>query len=190
VSPRDRRALLLGGAAIGLALVALRLVPWSVVLIRGRVAALEARAELLERMRADIHSAQELEDSGAVVRRGMVALAPALLVGGTASAASADLGARLAAAAARNRIRVSRTEPVFDSAGSGALRGVGVRVALESDTRGLLQFLDALSRESSVLVLDNLRAEVADPQVPAGQPELLRTELTVRGWYLRVGTSP
>ena len=144
----------------------------------------EARAELLARMRADIRSADELEDSATVIRRRMASLAPAFLTGGTAGEAAADLGSRLSAAAERHRVRVSRTDHVADSSRTERLGRVTLRLALESDTRGLLGLLDAAAKESAVLVVDELRIAVVEPHVPADRPEVLQSELTVRGWYL------
>lgn len=181
---RDRRALMLGGLVVGIAVAGLRLAPWGWRSASEARAGLVARAELLGRMRAEIVSAAALEDSGAVVRDRMAALAPTLLTGGTRSEATADLGVRLSAAARRNRVKVSRSDPVPDSADAGALRRVVLRAAIESDTGGLLALLQALAQESAVLVVGELRTAVADPHVERSQPELLHTELTVQGWYL------
>lgn len=184
MSPRDRRALLIGGAVVAAAVLALRVAPWAARAVFDRRAELEASAALAARMEDEVRSASHLEDSGAVVRTRLAALAPALLAGTTPAEASADLAGRLAAAAERHRVRVSRTDQVPDSGGADGLRQVRLRVAIESDTRGLLAFLRELSRESAVLLVDSVRTVVADPQVPAGRPELLQSELTVRGWWL------
>lgn len=184
MSPRDRRALVIGGAVVGLAILVLKIAPWGWRAVTERRAELEARVGFLERMRAEVPTAAQLEDSGVVVKGRLATLAPELLTGRTPAEATADLGARLAAVADHHRVRVSRTDPVIDSTGRGQLGQVAVRAALESDTRGLFGLLDAVSRGSAVLVVDSMRVIVADPLVPFEQPEMLRTELTIRGWFL------
>lgn len=174
---------------MGLALFLLKLAPWGWRAVTDAQAELRSRAELLERMRADIRAADLLEDSAVVVKTRLATLAPRLLTGPTGAEARADLGARLAAAAARHRVRVSRTDPVADSVERWGLGWVAVRTTLESDTRGLLGFLEAVRQEPAVLVIDGLGIAVADPLVPADRPEQLRTDLTVRGWFLPGGAS-
>ncbi|MGH7526893.1 MAG: type II secretion system protein GspM [Gemmatimonadales bacterium] len=187
---RDRKALMVGGAVVGLALLVLRVGPWGWRTVQETRAELQARAELLGRVQADVRLAAGLEDSAGVIRARMAALAPKLLAGGTAGEAAADLGSRLAAAAERHSVRVSRTDPVADSVVQDRLGQVVLRAALESDTRGLFGLLQAVGEETAVLVADDLRIAVADPHVPGDRPELLRTELTLRGWYLPGKRSP
>jgi hypothetical protein len=184
VNPRDRRALVLGAAAVVLALVLLRVGPWSWRSVRDARAELEARAELLARMESDVGLASRLEDSGKVVRSRMALLAPKLLSGGTPAEAVADLGARLGVVAEHHHVRLSRTEPSLDSVGGGGLGRVTLKAALDSDTGGLLALLESLAREPAALVVEDLRVAVADPFIGRNRPELLHAELTVGGWYL------
>jgi hypothetical protein len=184
MTARDRRALIVGAGLVGLALLGLKVGPWGWRTLRDTRIELQARAELLARMAADVRSAPRLEDSAVVIRSRMAALAPALLTGGTAGEAMADLGSRLAAAAERHRVRLNRTDQVVDSAAADGLVRVTLRAALESDTEGLLKLLDAVGKETAVLVVDEVRIAVIDPNVPADRPELLQTELTLGGWYL------
>jgi hypothetical protein len=189
VSPRDRRALIAGGAAVGLAILIVKLGPWAWRTVMEQRAELEARAGLLERMRADVRSADRLEDSGVVVKGRLATLAPKLLTGRTSAEATADLGARLVAAAVRHRVRVSRADPVIDSTERWGIGRVALRATLESDTRGVFELLDAVGREPAVLVIDGLAITVADPHVSGDRPELVRTDLTVRGWFVSTRAS-
>lgn len=190
MTARDRRALTAGAVVVGLALLLLRVAPSGWQRFQETTSATQARAELLARMRDDVESASRLEDSAAVITRRMAALAPALLVGGTGSEAAADLGLRLSAAAERHRVRVNRTDRVADSAVGNGLARVTLRMALESDTQGLLGLLGTTAKETAALVADELRIAVVDAHVPAGRPELLQTELTVSGWYLTGKRAP
>jgi type II secretory pathway component PulM len=190
VKPRDRRALLAGGLVLGLAFVVLRLGPWMWRSATEQRTGLEARTAILERMRAEVRGAARLEDSGMVVKGRLAALAPKLLAGGTASEATADLAGRLDAAAARHRVRVSRTDPVHDTATRRLIRQVALRAELESDSRGLFELLHAVTREPAILLIDSLRIVVTDPFVPSNRPELLRTNLRLSGWFLLAKDAP
>jgi hypothetical protein len=184
MTPRDRRALLIGGVLSALLLISLRAGPWGWKTLVQQRTELLARAELLARMQLDLQSEATLEDSGESVRRRLAELAPALLAAKTGSDAAADLSARVTASAERHGVRTTRKDPVVDSAARAGLGQVGLRVSLESDTKGLLGFLNDLRREPSVLVIDDLEITSDDPFVSPDRPELLRSELTVRGWYL------
>ncbi len=187
---RDRRALLAGGILVALAVLALRVAPWGWRRVTEARAELQARAELLARMREEVASAATLEDSATLVRGRMAALAPRLLAGGTGTEAMADLSSRVAAAADRHRVQLGRTEPASDSTERAGLHRATLRTTLESDTPGLLRLLEALANESAVLVVDDLRTAVADPHVGRERPEVLHTELTVHGWYLPTERAP
>jgi hypothetical protein len=190
VTPRDRRALQAGGAIVACAVLLLRVAPWAWSTARSSREALEARTELLARMRMDLREADHMEDSGRVVRAEMARLARAVLSGGSATEAATDLGARVSLAAERHRVRLSRTEVVADSARAGAARRVAVRATLESDTSGLLELLDALAREPAALTVEELRVAVAGSGVGPSRAEVLSTEITVRGWYLPARSAP
>lgn len=170
------------------AILVLKLIPWGWRSALDRKSDLDNRVGLLQRMQHEVSSAARLEDSGVVVKGRLAAVIPKLLTGRTRAEATADLGARLAATASRHRVRVSRTASVSDTIGA-QLGQVAVRTALESDTRGLIEFLDAMSRDSVVLVVDSVHVMVVDPLVSHDRAELVRTELTVRGWFLPGSTS-
>lgn len=183
MTPRDRRALILGGAALGLAVLLFRVVPWGWGMFAGSRDALRGRAERLEWMRQRVAGTPALEDSGATVRDKMAQLAPALLAASSATEAAADLGSRLTLAAEQAHVRVSRTDALEDSAAAGLARRVSLRAGLDSDTRGLLGMLASLARDPSPVLVDELRVAAE----PATEPEALHTEITVRGWYLPKG---
>ena len=95
-----------------------------------------------------------------------------------------DLTGRLDVAAEAHQLRVARTGAIPDSVHAGSLRRVSVRAELEGDTRGTLEFLGALAHGPALLGVSDIRIVAADPASPASAAEVLRTELTVRGWYL------
>jgi hypothetical protein len=185
VRPRDRKALLLGAGIVVGALLALRGVPAAWNGLRNTRETLSARTELLARAELDVLQADALEDSGAVVRNKVLGLAPRLLSGTREADATADLTLRLKRAAADNRVRVERTGPVPDSGRAGGLRPVSLRAELEGDSRGILGVMGALARAPVASATTDLKITATNPAAPGAVAELLRIEMTVRGWYLR-----
>ena len=189
MSPQDRRALLLGGAAVLLAAVPLRAVPLTWRAFADKRATLRSQTALVERARWEIQQASAIGDSGAVIRGKVKALAPRILSGTQQAAALADLTSRLKSAAGAHRVHIERTSPLTDSAAAGGLRRVSVRAGMEADSRGALGLLGALAGGTVVLAPTELRITAGNPTANAA--EVLKVEMTVRGWYLTRGeTSP
>ena len=86
---RDRRALLIGGLAVGLAVLTLRVLPWLIRRASMAYSQLQEHATLLARTREELATLTELRDSTAVLTRALVALAPQVLSGSTAAEAGA-----------------------------------------------------------------------------------------------------
>jgi hypothetical protein len=180
----DRRALLLGAGMVAGALLTLRGVPAAWDVVRNTTETLSARTELLARAELDVLQADALEDSGIVIRNKVVGLAPRLLEGTREADATADLTLRLKLAARDNRVRVERTSSLPDSGHRGGLRPVALRAVLEGDSRGTVGLIGALARGPVALATTDLTITAANPSAPGAVAELLKIELTVRGWYL------
>lgn len=192
MTTRDRRALVIGGGAVLVALLLLRILPWSVRSALAAEATLRERAALLARARTDLAEMSGLRDSAAELSRALVALAPKILSGSSSAEALADLSGRVNLAASGHDAKLERVDPVTDSAAAGRLRRATLRAAFESDARGLAGTLQALEFGAATLVVRELRV-TADVGAADRGPEVLRVELTVAGWYLqgsdtRIGT--
>ncbi len=185
MTPRDRRALFMGGIAIGLAVLGLRVLPAAVRRVTEVGAVLRERATLLARTRDEMASLPTLRDSAAVLSQSLIALAPQVLSGSTSAEAGADLSARMNLAASRAPARIERIDPLPDSSGDGRLGRVRVHAALETDVRGLVALLRAVDAGDEVLKLDELRVQAPDPGTVERGPEILKVEITVSGWYLK-----
>ena len=181
--PRDRRALILGITVVGVGVLALRIAPATWRAIQSLKEGLSAKTELLARAEWDVRRTGVLEDSAAVIRAKVLALAPRLLGATREAEALADLSSRLRRTAAESRLRVERTAPLDDSTRAGRLRRVSLAAALEGDTRGTLALLRALARGRTLLTPSSLIITATNPAA-SDAPELLKTELTVQGWYL------
>jgi len=187
VTERDRRALLLGGAVTVGAVMLLRVLPWTVRSALAAEAMLRERAVLLERARANLAGASGLRDSAAALGVALVGLAPKILSGGTASEATADLSGRVNLAVSGHQAKLERADPVPDSTRAGRLRRATVRAAFECDVRGLAGVLQALELGKAPLAVRELHVVAVDPGSPDRNPEVLRVELVVAGWYLQPG---
>jgi len=185
MTPRDRRALVIGGLVIAGAVLVLRVLPWSVRRVSGAHALLQERAGLLARTREEMASLPTLRDSAAVLSQALIALAPQVLTGSTAVEASADLAGRINLAASRAPARVELVDPLPDSLATGRLGRVRVHAALETDVRGVIALIRAVDAGDEVLKLDELHVEAPDPGGTARGPEILKVEITVSGWYIK-----
>jgi len=74
MNSRDRRALVLGGLAVGCAVLTLRVLPWSVRSAARADALLHERATLLARTREEMASLPKLRDSANVLSQALIAL--------------------------------------------------------------------------------------------------------------------
>jgi type II secretory pathway component PulM len=185
MTPRDRRALLVGGIAIAGAVLGLRVLPWAVRRVTEAHTLLRERATLLGRTREEMASLPRLRDSAAALSQALIALAPQVLSGSTAADAGADLSGRMNLAASRAPAKVERLDALPDSTGHGRLGRVRLHAALETDVRGLVALISAIDGGDEVLRLDELHVEAPEPgAVPRG-PEILKVEITVSGWYIR-----
>ncbi len=185
MTPRDRRALLVGGIAIAGAVFGLRVLPLAVRRMTAAHAMLRERATLLARTREEMASLPELRDSAAVLSQALVALAPQVISGSTPAEAGADLSGRMNLAASRAPAKVERLDQLPDSSGDGRLGRVRVHATLETDVRGLIALIRAIDAGDEVLKLDELRVEAPEPGTVARGPEILKVEITVSGWYIK-----
>jgi Type II secretion system (T2SS), protein M subtype b len=184
MSPRDRRALTLGGTVILAALLLLKLLPLGWQTARDRAEQFRGRAELLAGSRDLVAAAPMLQDSGVAIKGKLLALAPRILTGRNEAEAVADLSGRLSALAVSKRLRLSRSSALKDSTRAGSLHRLSMRIVLEGDTHGALGFLGNLASGAAVLVTDDLRIAARNPASPANLPEILEIEAVVHGWYL------
>jgi hypothetical protein len=184
MTDRDRRALLLGGAAVMSAVLLLRVLPWTVRSALAAEAGLRERAALLARARADLADAAVLRDSAVGLGQALVSLAPRILSGNTVAEAVSDLSGRVNLAASGHQAKLERVDPVPDSTVAGRLHRATLRAAFECDVRGLAGVLQALEFGKTTLLVRELRVTAIDAGSLDKKPEVLRVEMTVTGWYL------
>jgi hypothetical protein len=187
VTERDRRALIVGGGVTLAALLFLRVVPWTIRSVLAAEMHLREQTALLARARADVADAVMLRDSAAQLSQALVGLAPKILSGNTSAEAIADLSGRVNLAASSHQAKLERIDPVADSTRVGRLHRVTLRAGFASDVRGLVGVLQALAFAKAALALRELRVTAVDVASAEKNPEVLRVELTVSGWFLMSG---
>jgi hypothetical protein len=188
MTPRDRRALVWGGAAVLGAVLVLRVVPLTVRSVSALRTEAREGVQTLTRAGEVLAAAPATRDSLAQVLGAVVALAPRLVEGRTAAEAQASLSGLVSLAASRHAMRIVRLDPLPDSAGDGAFNRVAVHVELEGDVSGLTRFLGAGETGDPLLTLPALSVQATDPVGRPNAAEQLKIELTIAGLYLPRGT--
>ena len=185
MTARDRRALVIGAAIIGVAILVLRGLPSGAHrLAELRRTAIERQATLA-RARSVLAGRLAARDSFEHVVAGIVGLAPHLLDGRTAPDAQASLSGLVSLAAGRHGVRVLRLDPVtVTDTASTAFGEVTVHAQLESDISGILKLIRALETADPVLTITSVDISAPSPAAGPKQPETLHGELIVAGYYL------
>jgi len=189
MTKRDRRALMLGSAAVIGAVLVLRVLPWAARALFAAESDLREHATLLARARSELRDAPDLRDSMTTVTQELIGLAPKLLSGSTQADALADLSARLNMAASHHGAKLGRIDQLSDSTAAGRLRQVRVRAALETDVRGLTGVLRAVALGDAALAVEELRVSARDVNSTERAPEVLEVELAVAAWFLKGGST-
>ena len=184
MTPRDRRALVLGSVTVAIGVFVLRVLPWTVRSALAAEVGLRQRAALLARARADLAETSGLRDSAVALGQALVGLAPKILSGNSTAEAVADLSGRVNLAASRNQAKLERVDPLTDSTVAGRLHRVALRAAFECDIRGLVGVLQALTFGKAALAVRELRVTAVDASSADRIPEVLRVDMTVAGWFL------
>lgn len=187
MTERDRRALILGGGVVLGAVFLLRVLPWTGRSALAAEAGLRERSALLARARADLADAAVLRDSAVELGQALVGLAPKILSGNTVAEAVSDLSGRINLAVSGHQAKLERVDPVADSTVAGRLHRATLRAAFECDVRGLTGVLQALEFGKTALSVHELRVTAVDAGSLDKNPEVLRVEMTVTGWFLASG---
>jgi hypothetical protein len=151
---------------------------------------LRDRARLLAQSRREIAGEEAIIDSAEASRKAIVELAPKVLTGETAAQASDALTSLLQVLATRSNTRFTGSNPVEDTTSAGDLHRVAVHATLDGDIAGVSGLLGGLADEGTVLTTDDLQILAAETAATPSSAEVLRVELTVRGWYLKNRSEP
>ena len=179
LSPRDRRALVLGaGTVVGLVLVARggpALRAWE----SGRLSEARSTTRQLLAVRNGIVAQPALRDSLAARRRRLAALDSATPRGSSPAALGAAVAAAVEEIADDNSIKVVALQLRSDSAAVDSQAGAEVRVSGVADIVGLAAFLQAVEGGATPLLVKELSVSQSAPAADSTKPEALRIDVLI-----------
>jgi hypothetical protein len=158
MSPRDRRAVSLGGLVLLPALLYIWGVrPYQAALSDARDQLATERATL-SRERAAILTARKNPQLQHIADSAMRVMRPRLFEGKDDVMASAELASYLGDVAQRTRVWLqdASTRPATPAAQNNGVRTLRVEIRAESDLQGALRFLQALERGDKLIRIDRL----------------------------------
>jgi hypothetical protein len=184
LSQRDRRLLVIGAVAVTSILLVGHAVPALMAFTsehRRRAEALVARAarsEWLARNAGALNRALERS------RDELARHDSALVVGGTASTASANLAQAVSDAVDEADARLGAIRADGDSsAGAGEVAHVVAHASITGDLQSIATVLRLLEQGPRMLAISELSIATTQPNVPHDQAEQLQAELVVDGLY-------
>lgn len=186
MTARERRVLTWGGAVIIGAVLMLRVIPQSVSAVATLRESTHEHITLHARAMEVLESRESVRDSLRRVLGDIVALAPKLIDGVSQPEAQASLSSLMSLAAGRQGVRVLRVDPLPDSA-VGVFNRVSIHAELETDIRGLTRLLRALEIGRPLLTVTLRAVTASETGTGPNQPEVLRIEMQVAGYYVPRG---
>lgn len=192
MSPRDRRALLIGTVVIGALVIGGRGIPawrrWQ----QHSQAMADAAAIELERQQAALIDQGAARDSLAARRKRFESLRSTWLDGDTPAAAGAALAGEISTAGEHAGVTVGALDIRIDSASSQPFVPVRVHATATGDIQGIVNLLAGIEGARLAMAVRTLSIDAADPAPAPNRAEVLRVELIVEGPWHRgsFGVSP
>jgi hypothetical protein len=181
VSARDRRLLVAGGVVVGTLIVVARGIPALRSWESQKFDEAAATAADLAMARDARRALPALRESLAIRRARLASLDSTLLSGQSAAAAAANLTAAVEQFAVDAGVKVNALQIVADSALSGSVAHVRLRITGVADVQGLSAFLRMVEGGDTALVVRELVVAQPDAAGPSSRPEALRIELLIEG---------
>lgn len=182
MTPRERKVVV-AGIALVVASVMLRMsapvLRWAFSGFRARHAARATLAQVEALARSEESARTELDAELGAFRRS----SGLLLNGGTSEEALSSLAVAVSDAAEASGVRIDQVQEVADSGVAGFMSRVTIRGLITGDTEGLASLFAALESAPVRLTIGSLRVVASDQGLDSAQPEALRLELDVHGWW-------
>lgn len=187
MTPRDRRALLIGGAVVLATWVSVKVLPGAWHLRHQLQENVAAKSIRLDRLERDIAGLDSLEREAGRVRARLVGLAPRLLAARSHGEAGAELSVVLRTRAETAGARIGRITILPDSAGRGEPMEIRARIECETDAAGLEKLLALLASGDPVLVVGAVRVAAPAPRDRSAVMERLDASIDVGAWWMAGG---
>jgi type II secretory pathway component PulM len=184
LSPRDRRALVWGGAIAAAAFAVAYGVKPYVRALRETREELSVQRELLARERAVLGAANRFPAALEKSRGALTEESTPLFGGVDELSATSDLSDHVSEAALENRVLVQQVETRKAEALEEGLVALAVDIRAEGDFEGVLHFLNSLERGDKLVRVSALKLDRIDRPVTAGVPdtELISVTATLTGY--------
>lgn len=180
-SPRERRTIFIALAIALAAWLALRGIPWSLRAV-GTVTEREVLARQAQgRTQALLAAEPLMRDSLAARAQRLVALAPRLFGGASASEATAEFSGLLSGIADRRRVRILRVD-AQQATPVSVFHRLQIRIEAEGDMAGISSLLADIEGGEKLMSITTLQIQALEPAATDAQPERLRLSATIEGW--------
>lgn len=195
LSPKDRRALLVGAAIAGSALVfAFGVKPYLRELQATREE-LQWQRDLLGRERSAVSAAKRYPGVLESRQNDLARESAPLFDGADDLSATSDLSDQISQAALTNRVLIQQIETRNSEAMNDGLYAVSIDLRGEGDFEGILHFLNSLEKGKKLIRVSRLVLEQATRPGPEGVPqsEVLSLSGTFTGYFAKdeaAGTDP
>ena len=188
ISTRDRRAIVIGAATIGVAWLTTRALPLY-ERFADRFAELQLRRGLVQRATEDISNRPRYILATRALRASIDSASKSILADTSAADAEQSLLDAIDGVLAEHEVRVLVLEPSLDDHRAGLMSRVSVRIVLESDLDGTVVALhDIESDAASQLVALRITSPEGTDSEP--QTEVLHVEATVAAWFRTTSAAP
>jgi hypothetical protein len=184
MSPRDRRALMLGAAILGPALFYIWGVKPYVAALADSRERLAVERETLARERAAVSMARRNPELQHVADSAMRVTTPRLFAGRDDVMASAELASYLGDVARAHHVWLQDASTRPAATADGGVRTLHVEIRAESDLRGILEFLQALEGGGKLVRVDRLDISRQPSRSDENGAETLALSATVAGFAI------
>ena len=191
LSPRDRRALLWGGAIAAAAFVIAFVVKPYFRVLRETRDELTVQRELLARERSVLGAASKFPDVLEQSRTTLADYSTPLFDGADELSATSDLSDHISKTALANRVLIQGLETRKAEALNEGIVALAVDFRAEGDFEGVLHFLNSVERGNKLIHVSSLAIQHLDRPVAPGVPdaEVLSVNGTMTGYGVFPGVA-
>jgi hypothetical protein len=186
VSARERRTILIGLAAIAVAVLWLYIIPRYRTSLADAREAVATQRDLFARELALLEDAERYPAAYRTADSALLRAAPRLFDERDDVLATARLTSYVAGQALGSRVLLQEAEARPTQRSREGVRRLQVEIRAESDTEGVLRFLNALERGSKLIVVDGITVTREERSQVKGKPPatVLVLAATISGFAL------
>ena len=186
ITPRERRTILFGALAIVLGFLGLYVFPRYRIALQAARADVATQRDLLARELALLEDAERYPAAYRTADSALLRAAPRLFDESDDVLATARLASYVAGQALGSRVLLREAESQPTQRSREGVRRLQVDIVAESDTEGMLRFLNSLERGAKLIVVDRISLTREERSQARGKPPtaVLMLSATVSGFAL------